>query len=543
MKNRCITIVLYLSLLLLSVSGCIINDIGYPYRFGAITAFEVSGQLSKAVINNQDMTVTVDLADSVDLSRVKLLRFETTDSTFVLPDVPSHLDLTTPIGFELTTYPGQVYSWTIKATQKTERYVRALNQVDTTYFNVEECQAVLYVSVDQPLDDITITDVKLGPLGSTITPDPRTVKDYSHVQYFDVEFKGETESWSITIFQRAAQTKTLEADAWAYFAYLNGDYTTSLGAPGFRYRKASDTEWTDVPSDLIRTNGGRVQAKVTNLTPDTEYVYRIVAGQTEGDEVTFRTEAAAQMPNMGFDEWVMDGKNWSPNPDMGSGHWWDSGNEGANIVGDANPTSPEENFLAPGGNAPGKKAARLETVSVLGIMAGGNVFSGDFLQIEGTAGASVDFGRPWETRPLELKGYYYYSPKTIDKVKSPYEHLKGRPDRCHIFVYLTDSDEPAHVNTAEKIYLTQDDPSVIAYGELIDSVGTDAAYKNFSVAFKYRDTRKPKHCIVVAVASQYADYFTGGIGSVMFVDEFSFNYIGNVTWDENYVTNEFLESH
>ncbi len=539
MKNRCKKIVLCTSLALLFISGCIINDIGYPYRFGAITAFEVSGQLSDAVIDNQNLTVTVDIVDSVDLSKVKLLRFETTDSTYVIPELTSYIDLTTPVAYELTTYPNQVYSWTIIGNQTVERYVKAENQVGTTSFNVDECQAVLYVSVDQPLDDITITDVKLGPMGSVITPDPREVKDYSHVEYFSVEYKGKTELWSITIFQRAAETKTLDADAWACFAYLNGDYTTSIGDPAFRYKKTSDVEWTDVPAEDVFSNGGRAQAKIDNLTPDTDYVYKIVVGESEGDEVTFHTEPASQMPNMGFDEWVMLDDVWYPNADMGSGHWWDSGNEGAAIA-NLNPTSPEENFLAPTGQGAGKKAARLETVGVLGIIAGGNVFSGDFGAIKGFSGAEVEFGRPWTTRPLELKGYYYYYSKTIDKVKTPYENLMGRPDRCHIFVYLTDSDEPAHVNTAEKIYLTPDDPSVIAYGELIDSVGTDGVYKSFSVPFRYRDTRKPKHCIVVAVASQYADYFTGGVGSLMFVDEFSFNYKGDVVWDERYVTDDRL---
>jgi hypothetical protein len=35
----------------------------------------------------------------------------------------------------------------------------------------------------------------------------------------------------------------------------------------------------------------------------------------------------------------------------------------------------------------------------------------------------------------------------------------------------------------------------------------------------------------VAVASKYADYFTGGIGSLMYVDEFAFEYDENVIWE------------
>ena len=62
---------------LFAVSGCIKNDIPYPKRLGTITAFEVQGQLSPAVIDSTAFTVTVDMSDSVNMSHVRLLRFET----------------------------------------------------------------------------------------------------------------------------------------------------------------------------------------------------------------------------------------------------------------------------------------------------------------------------------------------------------------------------------------------------------------------------------------------------------------------------------
>ena len=37
----------------------------------------------------------------------------------------------------------------------------------------------------------------------------------------------------------------------------------------------------------------------------------------------------------------------------------------------------------------------------------------------------------------------------------------------------------------------------------------------------------------MAVASQYADFFTGGIGSLMYVDEFAFGYDGTPVWEED----------
>ena len=69
-----------------------------------------------------------------------------------------------------------------------------------------------------------------------------------------------------------------------------------------------------------------------------------------------------------------------------------------------------------------------------------------------------------------------------------------------------------------------DDSSDIAYGELEDNVGTGGEYKPFTINIEYRDDRQPSYIILVAVASKYADYFTGGVGSVMYIDEFSFGF-------------------
>lgn len=149
-------------------------------------------------------------------------------------------------------------------------------------------------------------------------------------------------------------------------------------------------------------------------------------------------------------------------------------------------------------------------------------------------GAEVYFGRPFSSRPITLSGYYSYEPKTIDNARAPYDNLMGEMDRCHIFVYVMASDAPKTVNTVEGRYLDINDPDVLGYGELIDEVGTGGEYKQFTINIKYRESNrnvKPTYCAVVAVASQYADYFTGGIGSLMYVDEFSFGYDGDVIWE------------
>lgn len=311
-----------------------------------------------------------------------------------------------------------------------------------------------------------------------------------------------------------------DANPWAMFAYVNGKYTTD-SAPeglGFQYRKASEAEWTDFAGE-ISYEGKTFSAKITGLEPETEYEFRAVTAQDRRDDnvVSFTTEAADQLPNFNFDSWYKDGKNWYANADMGDNYFWDSGNKGANTLSEVNPTSPEETFVVSG------KAVRMESKYVILAFAGGNIYSGSFGSVSGL-GASINFGRPYTCRPTALHGWYSYAPKAIDKVKDPYEDLKGTMDVGKIYVALTDWSSPFNVNTNTGTFFVPDeDPAVIAYGELEIPENSNGEYKEFTIDLEYRDLERiPTHVLVVATASKYADYFTGGVGSTMYIDEFEF---------------------
>ena len=526
-------------LLAVLLAGCIKNDIPYPRQLGRITAFEVEGQKTAAVIDSTARTVTVDMLDTVDLAEVRLLRLTLSENTKgeSLPDSGSILDMTADLKYTLTTWPDQSYEWTVRATQTIERYIKAENQVGEALIDAGNFTVKLPVAESVPLDQIVITEVRLGPSNSVITPNPREVHDFTQPQKFTVTYRDVTEEWTIVVMPTEVSVMTSDADAWARSAYLYGMVPAGMDAPGFRYRKSADSDWTDVPSENVTVDGMNVTALLTGLEPGTSYVYRVYSGEMEGTEVGFTTEAEAQMPNMGFDAWNTTDGIVFPNADQGENFWWDSGNTGAKMGGKT-PTSQETSFVAVSGE--GKSAARLETVNAIIAMAGGNVFSGHFGRVQGL-GAEVFFGRPFETRPTKLTGWYSYEPKAIDNVKPPEgvalpfdrNTIAGRMDRCHIFVYVTAWDGPYRVNTTERRYLDINDPDVIGYGELIDSTGTGGQYRQFSIDIKYRDHRKPTYCAVVAVASRYADYFTGGIGSLMYVDEFAFGYDGTPVWEED----------
>ena len=52
-----------------------------------------------------------------------------------------------------------------------------------------------------------------------------------------------------------------------------------------------------------------------------------------------------------------------------------------------------------------------------------------------------------------------------------------------------------------------------------------SSWTNIDVPMEYRSSdRKPKYIIVTISASKYGDYFTGGEGSTLYMDDFSLIY-------------------
>jgi hypothetical protein len=179
------------------------------------------------------------------------------------------------------------------------------------------------------------------------------------------------------------------------------------------------------------------------------------------------------------------------------------------------------------------KAARLETMTAMGMLAAGNIYVGHFGNIAGL-GAELDWGYPFAGRPLALKGYYKYAPKAIDMVKDPYKDLKGQSDECQIQIMLTDWSDRFHINTSKKQFVDfENDKGIIAHGSLISS-SADAGYVEFTIPLVYRSTRTPKYIVIVGAASRYGDYFTGGKGSVLKLDEFRLVYDPAELTDEEY---------
>ena len=179
----------------------------------------------------------------------------------------------------------------------------------------------------------------------------------------------------------------------------------------------------------------------------------------------------------------------------------------------------------------GKSAVKLESMTAFGIMAAGNIYTGAFQKVIGMSGAALEWGTPFTSRPLALKGYFDYAPKTIDMADSAHESLKGQTDICQIQIFLTDRADKFQINTSDGKFVDVNGNDIIAYGKVESSVATSTkeglvnGYEPFTIKLEYRSTtRKPTQIVIVGAASKYGDYFTGGKGSVLYLDEFSFVY-------------------
>lgn len=307
---------------------------------------------------------------------------------------------------------------------------------------------------------------------------------------------------------------------WACFAKLEGRFFTPEAPEGitFQYRKASESEWTEIDPSKMEVNTAtlRYTTVVYSLAPSTEYVFRAVSAEDkETKEMTFSTAAAQMVPNLSFDNWYKDGDAWMPNANS-STYVWDSANPGTAGLGVV-PTTPEESDVVKG------KAAKLQTSKAMGMLAAGNIYIGKFAKVAGL-GAELDWGYSFSSRPIALTGYYKYTPKTIDMTKDPYKGLSGQTDQCQIQILLTDWDGMFRINTSKKQFVDfENDEHIIAHGSLT-SGNNDNGYVKFTMPIVYRNNRTPKYIVIVAAASRYGDYFTGGVGSVLRVDEFNLVY-------------------
>ena len=356
-----------------------------------------------------------------------------------------------------------------------------------------------------------------------------------------------TKTYTYTIGVPVTATNILiaSANAWSTFAYLTGEVPSfadvfDQSKLEFQYKTADAAEWTKVATDItVEEKDKKFSTCLTGLTPATAYQCRIYYndGSEEGitsEAVDFTTEMATPLPNGSFEDWYQSSKTWYPvsEADFANNLFWDSGNKGANTLKEVNPTRPEESDTHSG------KAVLLASTTAAGQFAAGSLFTGKF----GSAsilplGAKLEFGRPYTSRPSQLKGYYKYNPGAVTHTKKDFINEADR-DVCSLYIAMTSWAEPFQSSTGENKFVNFNDKAIIAYGELTKeemSPESMSDYQPFTIDLRYRDLEtKPKYILIVCSSSKYGDYFTGSTSSRLLIDELELIFSEPII-DDNYI--------
>ena len=334
---------------------------------------------------------------------------------------------------------------------------------------------------------------------------------------------------------------SLSANAWSNFAYFTAadiSGTTADMVLRFQYRNKGEEAWTDVAAKPDGKN--YITDKITGLIPATTYEYQLVGTANEttsiiGRVATFTTETAIALINGNFDDWYTNDEVQYPASkeyvqNYGSS-FWNTSNPGTKLVG----INATQGVTSPVHTASDKaKSAQLKSESVdLGLIkkfAAASLYTGTFKGLVSTKGAIIDFGQPFKSRPTALHGFFQYAPKEIDYVEKnlPANTVKkGDMDICSIYIALSKKKYTVDNTNPSTFINFESDENIIAYGELpaADCVNTNGEWKEFTINLKYKNiTDKPAYLIIVCSSSKYGDYFTGGKGSCLHLDDFELLY-------------------
>lgn len=346
-------------------------------------------------------------------------------------------------------------------------------------------------------------------------------------------------TWNIVVSNATvATTEAIPYEIWTSKATLHGKVTGTLAStPKFQYRvKGSGSSWTTVDADLTESTFSK---EITGLTPGTTYEYQAMDG-TQASTVTceFTTETTFQPENASF-EAVSDSSSIILIHGTGQSTWWDTGNHGSSTM-NKNVTTPDTS-VKHSGNQSLLLSSQFVGIGIIGKFAAGNLFAGKYLDTEGTDGV-LGWGRPCTSRPKALKVYVRYEPATVDNGGDYIAN--GATDQGIIYVAIGDwagqeanggtwpfvvrTKKPSSLFSTEKGTYSGD--GIIAYGEKTfeEAYNDGGNMKELTINLDYDNfggnQRKPTSIIIVASASKYGDYFQGGDGSKMWLDDMELIY-------------------
>ena len=289
----------------------------------------------------------------------------------------------------------------------------------------------------------------------------------------------------------SAPTVNTPLHIYANYFYVN--WTGVTGAEGYVVDVATDQDFNNILPDYtnkeVAINGMFI---VEDVNPTTSYFVRMrsfnangISGNSSFKE--FITREANDLPNMDMEDWIAYPNYESPSPD---GVW-----TSANKIADLNPAYYPALLFKSDDAYSGTYAAKMVTNIVDGMpLLAGSLSTGVFAVNLNNFLKSMISGVPYKSRPTRFQGYYKY--------------LGVDGDSCEIRTTLSRwnvSDKKKDI-IGEAIYRTTD---------LIED------YTHFDLEIVYFMGGEPDSIDMVFAASAGGEYFIGGVGSTLYVDDFS----------------------
>ena len=342
-------------------------------------------------------------------------------------------------------------------------------------------------------------------------------------------------------------------EIWATRATIHADVDASEGEGKtikFAYSTDGGSTWSY--ADAVNDSEGTYKAELTGLAPETEYTYALCIDDVQiGETMTFTTEAAPNFPNASF-EYVskVTGNNYykfyDPNCGVEEGMkmFWGSGNgEGPDGVNGSANMNIVITDVDTSTKIDGNQSVVAQTSSMVGMLAAGNLFAGQFVGLVGTSGGIVNFGRPWSSRPTAMRIWCKYETGLINILNnSNLGVTKNDYDRAQIKIaigtwdykkYGGSKDSPVQVNTTDESTFVDfyTDPNTIANGDVIiyndgysinkgeKVTATTTGWIEYVIPLNYHNLNAyPTHVVVSCAASQFGDYFTGYDKTKLWID-------------------------
>lgn len=342
-------------------------------------------------------------------------------------------------------------------------------------------------------------------------------------------------------------------EIWATRATVHADVDAAESegkAVQFAYSTDGGSTWSY--ADGVNDSEGTWKAELNGLAPATTYTYALmIGGEQVGEPMTFQTEAAPNLPNASF-EYVskVSGQDYykfyDPNCGVAEGSYmfWGSGNgEGTEGVNGSANMGIVITTIDTSDKIDGNQSVVAQTSSMVGMLAAGNLFTGQFAGLVGTSGGKVNFGRPWTSRPSAMRIWCKYETGKFNIINNNNLGISESDfDRAQVKIaigtwdykkYGGTKDSPVHINTTDAStfvdYYT--DPSTIANGDVIiyndgytinngeKVAATTTGWIEYVIPLEYRNLNAyPTHIVVSCAASQYGDYFTGYDKTKLWVD-------------------------